>query len=125
MRISSPLTSAPPSLSLSAARPAAKGQGVLDGLNSFYDKYETPINVAGGAVIGAGIAHLCGVAPEAVMSTAGTGAFAGFLCDGKKQAVLTAGGAILGGAIGAFAGLHGPAIMGACGTGGFIGWLLA
>lgn len=113
-----------------AARPslapsAPSTQGFVDDVKDFYRKYQTPIHVAGGALLGAGVARLCGVDPNTIMSAAGTGAFGGFMCGSPKSAICTGGGFVLGCTIGALAGLPGPAILGAGSTGGFLGWLLS
>lgn len=93
------------------------------GLKEFYNEYKLPIHVAGGALLGAGIAHLTGN-PAAVMSAAGGGAFAGWVADSPKRAVCMAGGAVIGASIAHMAGLPGPAILSAAGTGTFVGWLV-
>ncbi len=89
----------------------------------FYDNYETPINIGGGALIGAGLAKWCGLPSEAVMSAAGSGALAGFFAGSPKKAALMAGGAAVGAGIATLAGLPGAGVMGAAGTGTLIAFL--
>lgn len=89
----------------------------------FWDKYETPVNIGGGALIGAGLAKFCGLPSEAVMSAAGSGALAGFFAGSPKKAALMAGGAAVGAGIATMAGLPGAGVMGAAGTGTLVAWL--
>jgi hypothetical protein len=93
-------------------------------VGDFYDKYETPINIAGGALLGAALARACGLPGEVALGAAGTGAFAGFLTNGRSQAFCTAGGAVAGAAIAALCGVPGPAVLSAAGTGAFVGWIV-
>jgi hypothetical protein len=108
--------------------PETAGQAPKDSFSfdEFYSDYRTPIHVGGGALIGAGIAHLAGGAVgAAVVSAAGTGALVGWLVGSKKSAICTAGGAVLGASIAAMAGVPGAAVMNAAGTGALIGWVLS
>lgn len=93
-------------------------------LMKFYKEYQTPIHVAGGALLGAGISRLAGVPGEALLSAAGVGAFAGWIADSPRRAVCMAGGAVLGATIASLAGLPGPAVVSAAGTGTFVGWII-
>ncbi|MBX3171752.1 MAG: hypothetical protein KF760_30355 [Candidatus Eremiobacteraeota bacterium] len=89
----------------------------------FWEQYETPVNIGGGALIGAGLAKWCGLPSEAVMSAAGSGALAGFFAGSPKKAALMAGGAAVGAGIATLAGLPGAGVMGAAGTGTLVAWL--
>lgn len=105
-----------------------KNQGPEDpdegGLKDFYEKYQTPIHIAGGALLGAGIAHYGGgMTGTAVMSAAGTGALAGFFASSPQKALIMGGGAVVGAAIATFAGVPGQAVVSAAGTGALIGFL--
>ena len=94
-------------------------------VKDFYSKYETPVHVGGGALLGAGIARLAGAPGELILSAAGTGAFAGWMARNPKQAMVMAGGAAIGAAVASLAGLPGAAVVSAAGTGTFVGWLVA
>lgn len=120
-RKSAPAAAANPSGQPDA--PAPQDSRESGGLKEFYHEYKLPIHVAGGALLGAGIASLTGN-PQAVMSAAGGGAFAGWVADSPKRAVCMAGGAVIGASIAHMAGLPGPAILSAAGTGTFVGWLV-
>ena len=89
----------------------------------FYDQYETPIHIGGGALVGAGLAKMCGLPGDAVMSAAGSGALAGFFANSPKKAALMAGGAAVGAGIATLAGLPGAGVMGAAGTGTLIAFI--
>lgn len=93
-------------------------------LTDFYRSYQTPIHVAGGALMGAGIAHFAGLSGQPVLAAAGSGALAGFFAGGTRGAVMMGGGALVGAGIAAFAGMPGAAVVSAAGTGTFAGWLL-
>ncbi len=93
-------------------------------LKNFYKENQTPIHVAGGALLGAGIAHVAGVPGGEVLAAAGTGAIAGWFADDPKSAMYMAGGAVVATAIASFAGLPAAAVVSAAGTGTFVGWLL-
>jgi len=89
----------------------------------FYDRYQTPVHLASGALLGAGLAKLCGLPSEAIMSAAGTGALAGFFAGSPKKAALMAGGAAVGAAIATMAGVPPAAVLGAAGTGTLVAYL--
>ena len=89
----------------------------------FYDSYQTPIHLAGGALLGAGLAKVCGLPSESIMSAAGTGAFAGFFAGSPKKAALMAGGAAVGAAIATMAGVPPAGVLGAAGTGTLVAFI--
>jgi hypothetical protein len=93
-------------------------------LKKFYKENQTPIHVAGGALLGAGIAHVAGVPGGEVLAAAGSGAIAGWFADDPKSALFMAGGAIIGTAIATLAGLPAAAVVSAAGTGTFVGWMV-
>jgi hypothetical protein len=92
-------------------------------ITEFYESYQTPVHLAGGALMGAGLAKLCGLPGDAVMSAAGSGALAGYFASSPKKAALMAGGAAVGAGIATMAGLPGAGVMGAAGTGTLVAWL--
>lgn len=104
--------------------PAPKDESEDSAFMKFYKEYQTPIHMAGGALLGAGISRFAGVPGEAVMSAAGVGAFAGWVADNPRRAACMAGGAVLGATIASLAGLNGPAMVSAAGTGTFVGWFV-
>lgn len=117
---------------LSYARPAASGGGqpplpasVASSIKDVYLRNRLPAHMAGGALMGAGLATVAGLEGGAVMSAAGSGAFAGFVANSPKTAVCMAGGALVGAAVAGLAGLQGAAMMGAVSTGTFIGWFVS
>ncbi|MEW6282847.1 MAG: hypothetical protein AB1758_29820 [Candidatus Eremiobacterota bacterium] len=121
------VTSVPLTRPQAAARPSASASSKAAedrSLKDFYQQYQTPIHIAGGALLGAGIAKLAGVPSEAILGAAGAGALAGFVAGDFRNAVCMAGGAIVGASIAALAGAPGPAIVGAAGTGTLIGWIV-
>jgi len=91
----------------------------------FYDRYETPVHLAGGALLGAGLAKVCGLPSEAIMSAAGTGALAGFFAGSPRRAALMAGGAAVGAAIASIAGVPAAGVVGAAGTGTLVAFFFA
>lgn len=93
---------------------------------NFYNEFKTPLHVAGGALLGAGIASIGGGATgQAVMSAAGTGALVGWVLDSPKSAFATGGGAIIGATIATLAGVPGAGVISAAGTGALIGWVIS
>ena len=104
-------------------KPPEDPQTPKNGILEFYDQYETPIHIGGGALIGAGLAKACGLPSEAIMSAAGSGALAGWFAGSPKKAALMAGGAAIGAGIATLAGMPGAGVLGAAGTGTMVAWL--
>jgi hypothetical protein len=100
----------------------AKDKG--NALENFYHEYQTPVHVAGGALLAAGIARFAGLPGEAVMGAVGTGVVAGIFAGDQKRALCMAGGAVLGTAIATIAGAPAAAVVSAAGTGTLIGWFI-
>jgi hypothetical protein len=119
-RKSAPVAASTPQAPQAAAQDPQEDSALM----KFYKEYQTPIHVAGGALLGAGISRFAGVPGEAVLSAAGVGAFAGWIADEPRRAVCMAGGAVLGATIAHLAGLPGPAVVSAAGTGTFVGWIV-
>ena len=116
--------SAPVAASTAQQAPPQQGPDEDSAIMKFYKENQMPIHVAGGALLAAGIARLAGVPGEALLSSAGVGAFAGWIADSPKRAACMAGGAVIGATIAGLAGLPGPAIVSAAGTGTFVGWMV-
>jgi hypothetical protein len=94
-------------------------------VGDFWDRNETAVNLAGGALVGAILANVAGLPSEAIMSAAGSGALAGFFAGSKENALKMTAGCAIGATVGALAGLQGPAMVSAAGTGTLLAFLFA
>lgn len=93
-------------------------------LGDFYEEHPRITHMAGGALMGAGLARLVGLPSEAILGAAGSGAVGGFFAGSStERAVTMAGGAAVGATIAALASAPGAAVMGAATTGAVIGYL--
>lgn len=115
---------------LSYAKPSLGENGgsrlpatVTESIKDVYQRNQTPIHLAGGALLGAGLASAAGIQGSAVISSACSGAFAGWIASSPRQAACMAGGALVGATVAGLAGLNGHAMMSAVSAGTFIGWM--
>ena len=122
------INSTPQFKSLGNAAPGGPSQvsfsKMSSGASDFYDRHPQLTHMAGGALLGVGLARAVGLPPEASISAATSGAICGFFAGGSKDRALSmAGFSAVGAGIAAVAGCPAATIVGAAGTGAIVGWL--
>lgn len=103
----------------------AVSQNRRNAILDLYTHNTTLVHIGGGAMIGAGLARVCGLPDGLVMSAAGSGAVAGFFAGSPRRAALMTAGAAVGATIGTLAGLPGSGVMSAVGTSTLVAWLFS